>query len=144
MIFAEAPADFQKEIDVVGCYVMHDDKLVLLQRQPHKSNGEKLGLPAGKVDAGETIVQAMCREIHEETGLVVSADQLTFIGSVCVRNEGHDLGYHMFITTFSEQPNIVINPKEHQRFIWATPQEALTLNLIHYLDECIKSYFQIA
>jgi len=37
MIFKEAPADFKKEIDVVGCYVEHDGNFVLLHRQPHKT-----------------------------------------------------------------------------------------------------------
>lgn len=72
MIFQEAPIDFNKEIDVVGCYVQYDGKFVLLHRQPHKTNGNRLGLPAGKVDPGETVHRAMSREIKEETGLDIS------------------------------------------------------------------------
>lgn len=143
MIFKEAPADFQKEVDVVGCYVLYDGKFILLKRQPHKVSGNKLGLPAGKVDANENIQQAMCREILEETGLKVSEIGLEFIGSVFVRNEGHDIGYHMFATTFFTQPNVVINPQEHQSYVWASPSEALQMDLIHDLDECIKAYFQV-
>lgn len=143
MVFQEAPTNFNKEIDVVGCYVQHDGKFVLLHRQPHKTNGNKLGLPAGKVEPGETIHQAMSREIKEETGLDVSEENLEHIGTVFVRNEGHDIGYHMFITRLSTRPEITVNPKEHQTYIWASPSGALKLDLIHDLDECIKTYYQI-
>ena len=144
MIFQEAPMDFNEEMDVVGCYVQHDKKFVLLLRQPYKTNGNKLGLPAGKVDPGESIHQAMSRELKEETGLDISEESLEHIGTVFVRNDGHDIGYHMFITRFSTQPEIIINPKEHQAYIWASPIEALELNLIHDLDECIKTYYRVS
>ncbi|MFZ2682024.1 MAG: NUDIX hydrolase [Patescibacteria group bacterium] len=143
MIFQEAPKDFNKEIDVVGCYVQHDGKFVLLHRQPHKTNGNKLGLPAGKVDPGETIHRAMSREIKEETGLDISEEDLEHIGTVFVRNEGHDIGYHMFIARLSTQPEIIVNLKEHQAYVWVSPIEALKLDLIHDLDECIKTYYEL-
>ncbi|MEK7564441.1 MAG: NUDIX hydrolase [Patescibacteria group bacterium] len=143
MIFQEAPPDFNKEIDVVGCYVQYDGKFVLLHRQPYKTNGNKLGLPAGKVDRGENIHQAMSREIKEETGLEIPEENLEHIGTVFVRNEGHDIGYHMFITHLSAQPEVIISPKEHQAYIWASPSEALKMDLIHDLDDCIKMYYQI-
>ncbi|MBI1838938.1 MAG: NUDIX hydrolase [Candidatus Colwellbacteria bacterium] len=142
MLFREAPADFKKEIDVVGCYIQHAGKFVLLHRRAHKSNGDKLGLPAGKVDSGETIHQAMSREIKEETGLDVSEKNLEHIGSVFVRNEGHDFGYHMFVTNLSTKPEILINPKEHQAYLWTSPSEALEMDLIHDLDECIRTYYR--
>ena len=143
MIFKEAPADFKKEIDVVGCYVEHDGEFVLLHRQPYKTHGNKFGLPAGKVDPGETIHQAMSREIREETGLDISEENLQYIDSILVRNEGHDFGYHMFATNLSVKPEIRINPNEHQGYIWASPREALEMDLIHDLDECIKTYYQV-
>lgn len=36
-----------------------------------KDNHELFGLPGGKVDPGEDTYTAMCREVFEETGLVV-------------------------------------------------------------------------
>lgn len=84
----------------------------------------------------------MSREIKEETGLNILEGNLEHVGSVFIRNEGHDLGYHMFVTHFSAQPEIIINLKEHQGYVWASPSEALTMNLIHDLGECIKIYYQ--
>lgn len=143
MIFQEPPSDFNKEIDVVGCYVEFEGKIVLLHRHAHKSSGNKLGLPAGKVDPGETIHQAMRREIEEETRLLVEEDDLEHIGSVYVRNEGHDLEYHMFITRPNAKPEIVINPAEHQGHLWITPSEAIARDLVHDLAECIQDYYEL-
>lgn len=141
MIFKQPPVDFKKEIDVVGCYVQYDGKFILLHRHAHKTNGDKLGLPAGKVDTGEHIHRAMSREIKEETGLDIAEQDLIYIDSVFVRNEGHDIHYHMFATNLSEKPNVLINPHEHQGYVWVSPSEALTMNLIHDMDECIRIYY---
>jgi 8-oxo-dGTP pyrophosphatase MutT (NUDIX family) len=42
---------------------------ILLQE---KSSGEGWSLPAGAIEPGETPEQAICREVREETGLLVS------------------------------------------------------------------------
>lgn len=143
MIFKEAPADFKKEIDVVACYVEFDGKFILLERLPHKTNAGKLGLPAGKVDAGESIEDAMCREIREETGIVVPKDTLKYLGELFVRNEGHDIHYHTFSTALDTEPVISISPSEHQSFVWISPSDSLNLNLIHDLDECTKLFYKL-
>ncbi len=143
MIFQKPPLDFNKEMDVVGCYVQYDGEFVLLHRQPHKTNGNTFGLPAGKVDPGENMHQAMSREIKEETGLDVPEKSLEHIGTVFVRNAGHDFDYHMFIARLAAKPEIIISPKEHQGYVWASPSEALKMNLIHDLDECIRTYYGV-
>jgi 8-oxo-dGTP diphosphatase len=141
MMTKDAPKDFKKEIDVVGCFVQHESKFLLLHRNIQKTNGGKWGCPAGKVDPGETISQAMKREIEEETGLHIEKSELRYFETYYVRNAGHDFLYHMFSTDFSGLPEVTINPPEHQDFRWVTPDEALMLDYIHDLDECIKVFY---
>ena len=53
---------------VVGCFLEYDGKFVLLLRHVHKADGGTWGLPAGKVEPGESDETAMLRELYEETG----------------------------------------------------------------------------
>ncbi len=143
MISQTKISDFNKKIDVVACYIQHDGKFVMLQRLPHKSSGNQWGLPAGKVDPGETIEQAVKREIWEETGLEVQENALKHLGSLYVRNLETDIYYDSFILTLDEKPKITIRPTEHQAFKWVTPEESLKMDMVHDLVECNKLYFKI-
>ena len=128
-------------MDVVGCFVENNGQFILLYRQAHKANGNKWGLPAGKVNPGETIHQAIVREIFEETGIQVLESNIQHYDSMFVRNKGHDFVYHAFSIKLSTRPEVIINPKEHTEFIWVTPRDALQMDLIHDLDERIQTYY---
>ncbi len=141
MLFKQEPADFKSEMDVVGCFMQHDGKFVLLLRQDHKVSGNTWGVPAGKVDASETPRQAMAREIFEETGLAISESSLVPFGSMFEREIGHDFVYHQFSTQLIEKPEVKVRTEEHKDFKWVTPQEALKMNLIHDEDTCIELFY---
>jgi|SRR3989344_1874253 len=141
MIFKEPPADFKKQIDVVGCYVLHESRFLMLHRHAHKSNGNTWGLPAGKRDGDEALPVAMRRELREETGIEVSESSLLFFDSVAVRHAVHDIEYHMFSVSLPERPNVRLSESEHHDFRWVTPAEALALPLVHDQDECIRLFF---
>ncbi len=141
MIFKTAPTDFDKKMDVVACYLEHDGRFVLLHRPAHKSSGNKWGRPAGKVDAGEDIATAMQREIQEETGVSIVREDLRHFDTVFVRAGGNDIEYHMFSYALEIRPDIKINPGEHQSYTWVLPQEAIQMDLVHDLDECIEMFY---
>ena len=63
MIYNEQPNNFIPDIEVVGCLVECDGKIVLLHRQDHKMEGDKWDLPAGKIDKTDANSrEAMIRE----------------------------------------------------------------------------------
>ena len=61
-------------MEVVGTVFIKDDKLLLVKprRRPTYQ------LPAGKVEEGETILQAAIRECHEELGKSAIFDETKF------------------------------------------------------------------
>ncbi|MCR9139112.1 MAG: NUDIX hydrolase [Alphaproteobacteria bacterium] len=52
----------------VSCIVMRQDKFLLVRRAQGPSAGH-YAFPGGKVEPGERLVEAVLRELHEETGL---------------------------------------------------------------------------
>lgn len=141
MLFTVRPADFVKAIDVVACFLEHDGQFVVLQRAAVESNPHTWGLPAGKVEEGETLAEAMLREVYEETGVRVPRSALRFFDSRFVRHGDRDFEYHMYAATLDLRPSITLDDNEHQDYRWVSPEGAKDLDLIPDLAECVDLYY---
>jgi ADP-ribose pyrophosphatase YjhB (NUDIX family) len=69
--------------------ILHQDRLLLVNAYP----GARLGLwcaPGGGCEAGQSLPENLCREVHEETGLAIT------VGPPALVNEFHDpdTGFH--------------------------------------------------
>jgi 8-oxo-dGTP diphosphatase len=142
MIFLQKPQKFEPVYEVAACFVEFEDKILLLKRAPNKLSPGKWGLPAGKIDQGEDAQAAALRELHEETGLVVLADTMIFLQTVFVEFPDYDFIFHMFRTTCTTQPAVVLNPIEHTHFKWCSIEEALRMDGVEDLDTCIKLVYR--
>lgn len=128
---------------MVSCYIEFEGKILLLFRESHKLEGNKWGMPAGKIHSGESEQEAVIREIKEETGLGVAPEKLNYCRKVYVRYPDYDFIYHIFSFQLELQAQIKINPREHREYAWVTPQEALGMQLVADLDGCIKMHYEI-
>lgn len=145
MVFREEPEGFRSAVDVVGCYVEYGGRFVLLQRHPRQSHGGKWCQPAGKIDQGESIHQAMKRELKEETGIDVPETNLKFLAPVYVTAGDKQFIFHAFSTTLAREPEIKLNPYEHVDFKWMSPHEVLQLppdELIHDFHDTMKLFYK--
>lgn len=137
------PENFNASFETVSCFCEYDGKFLLLHRQDHKSEGNKWGVPAGKIDAGENALKAMVREIKEETGFNIPSQQLIYFNKVYVRYPDYDFVYYMFHTILNQQQKVKINHKEHKNFKWVSPESALKMDLVLDLDKCVKLFYKI-
>jgi len=68
---------------LVAAVIVHDlegQRVVLLQRGPHAKFAQGMwDLPVGKSEPGEPITETAIRELREETGLVVAAEDLRLV-----------------------------------------------------------------
>jgi 8-oxo-dGTP diphosphatase len=53
----------------VSALAEHDGTLLLVRRHPDRPGGGLWALPGGRVEPGERLADAVCRELAEETGL---------------------------------------------------------------------------
>ena len=144
MIFDEKPADFIPDIEVVGCLVEHNGKILLLHRHNNKSQGGKWGTPAGKIDLKDNNKKtAMLRELKEETGLSLKEKDLIFHKTFFVVYPDKKYLYHYHKVSLKEKLDIVIENKEHQAFAWVTIEEALNMPLVAHEDYCLKHIYKI-
>ncbi|MDE1466528.1 (deoxy)nucleoside triphosphate pyrophosphohydrolase [Aurantiacibacter sp. D1-12] len=113
-------------LPVVALALCDGEGRILLQQRPdHKHHGGLWEFPGGKVETGESPQDALLREIGEELGIALAADQLRPTSFAEETGEKHIV---LFLYTSREA---VSEPVAHdgQAFGWFTHEEASQLPL---------------
>lgn len=128
-VWETPPADFQACVAVAACYVEIDGRILLMKRSKSSLEGQTWGVPAGKIEPGESPLQAAVRELMEESGIQVSFSQVTEVGTLYVQKPRGSYIYHMFQVHLNQPPTVILS-LEHTQYVWANAQEINTLHLI--------------
>lgn len=126
-----------------GCYhpcaevwVRVEDKVLLSQRHPNKSEGLKYDAPGGAVVSGESMMDSALRELYEEVGISAKSDELIYLGAITGR-KGYAVSY---LVILDKLPEIRLQPTEVIGYKLVTQSELE--NMIDQLCmECAKRYF---
>ncbi|MDO8260114.1 MAG: NUDIX hydrolase [Candidatus Magasanikbacteria bacterium] len=142
MISLSTIENFNKKFDVVSLFIIYNGKILLLKRQSDKHFAGTWGPPAGKGDEGEDLEQAICRETFEETGIVISPEEITKDEKhYFVRHGDIDFMFHVYSVVLEKESNVVLRDIEHSGFAWFTPAEALKLDLVQDEEVPISDFF---
>jgi mutator protein MutT len=82
----------------VGAVIVQDGKVLIVKRAHEPRKGE-WSLPGGRVELGETLIEATGREIREETGLEVDVGALIELFDRIHHRDG-GVQYHFVIADF--------------------------------------------
>jgi 8-oxo-dGTP diphosphatase len=110
--------DSRPVIRVVAAVIVDADGRVLLVR---KRGTTAFMQPGGKIDAGETAVEALQREIAEELGLVVPISAIRPLGrhiAEAANEPGHVVDAELFMVSAEGQP---LAAAEIDEIAWIDP-----------------------
>jgi 8-oxo-dGTP pyrophosphatase MutT (NUDIX family) len=114
---------------------------LLLHRSAIETDPDLWGIPAGKVESGESDLEAAVREIYEETGIKADPADLEYLGLLPIEYDTFTVEFPIFHLKFDERPEIILDPEEHIGNEWLTPGEILQLpNLMKDVDVIIEKY----
>lgn len=83
----------------VGAVVFREDRVLLVQRGREPSYG-KWSIPGGLVELGESLQEAVVREVREETGLDVKVRDLVASLDRVILDEKGKVEYHYILLDF--------------------------------------------
>ncbi|KAL1880022.1 hypothetical protein Daus18300_001385 [Diaporthe australafricana] len=113
------------------------DRVLLIQRASHDSMPNRWEIPGGAVDADETVLGGLAREVWEESALVVRRVTATVwagegeeggegdagAGAVFRTTRGRFVYKLTFVAEVEDSAAVALDPDEHQDFLWATEEE---------------------
>ena len=137
MIYSKIQDTIPYLFEAVGCLCLFDNTLLLLRRNEGKSYPRHWGIPSGKKREHETRTNAAIRELFEETGLIRSSHNLTYLKTYHIINEDMSFLYSMYSCNLSTLPDIKINKEEHNDFGWYKLDELAKLLLVPDSVECV-------
>lgn len=145
MISTIKPDIFQNPIEVVGCFVESEGKILLLKRHPQKLDGLKFCSPGGKVETTDaSLNHAIAREVFEETGLLAQPEDFKLFDTFYVQHShtGKNYLYHKFVFKIPTMPEVRLNEGEHIEYTWIDPYNLPELPYIHDEDTCITYVYK--
>ena len=106
-------------IDVVAAVIVRQGRFLAARRSLSMSEPGFWEFPGGKVEAGETLGQALFRELEEELSIALDAFSLWKVKEKKVTGGAIRIFFHL-VTEFSGVPT----PCEGQELAWITCEEA--------------------
>jgi len=90
----------ERPVVSVGAAIVRDGQVLLIKRAQPPLQGA-WSLPGGRVELGETLLEALAREVFEETGLDVAIGPVVEVLDRIDRTAGGEIASHYVIIDFA-------------------------------------------
>jgi len=131
-------------LPVVGALIVNPENKILLVKFDEKDSS--YGLPGGKIRWGETIEDAVKREVKEEVGLdvefetVLLVQEAIFPKEIPKREDKHMI--FLECVCRSNSSDVKSDGREIANYIWVDPKESLKLKINSYTKTFIEEFME--
>ena len=125
----------------VGALIFNTDGQLFLMRS-HKWH-DSYTVPGGHIELGETMEQALVREIKEETNLDIYDIQLIFHQEFIYDHEFWKKRHFIFFDfcAKTDSTEVILN-HEAEDYVWVSLDDVFALKLDKYTKNAVKKYIE--
>jgi len=117
---------------------LHNDRVLLLRRFHTGWEDGKYSVPAGHVDAGESVTQAAIREVREEVGVDLKASDLEVVHVMHRKGDEERIDFFLVVKGWTGEITNA-EPQKCDDLTWY-PLSALPGNVIPYVRQGLANY----
>jgi len=126
-------------------FILRDGKVLIIRESPKYSDGSnasRYDFPGGRLTPGEHFIDALKREVKEETGLTIQIKRPISVDEwrPVVRGEQWQI-----VVTFFEcatEDSVVTLSNDHDHFEWINPREYENYPIIDNLKKVFRDYLE--
>ncbi len=126
----------------VGALIVNKQGKILLTKS-HKWF-DKYTLPGGHIEVGETMKEAVAREVKEEVGFDVEVAEMLLMQEAIFAVEFWKRKHFIFFDFLckSKDQQVKLDGRELQEYVWEYPGAAFRLNLDSFTKKTLERYLQ--
>ena len=126
----------------VGALIVNKEGRILLTKS-HKWF-DKYTLPGGHIEVGETMKEAVIREVKEEAGLDVEVAEMLLMQEAIFPEEFWKRKHFIFFDFLckSRDQQVKLDGRELQEYVWEYPGAAFGLELDSFTRNTLEKYLQ--
>lgn len=98
-------------------------------------------LPGGRLDEGESVSQALARELYEELGIIATAGPLVYSEQYVKQSDGSSALLLVLQASWDDSQKIIPHPHEIKDILWISADDLNEIDFYPNILNALRNYF---